>query len=195
MQGGAPPVNRLLSFIKSFFLAEDTSAELLPVHLHLFGFPNPFLPAGPEIVIIKGNLHLAGDGLAGLADQVVFLVPAVEQGRREGIEKSLPGMRSRAPQPHLVTVAAAVLSHEGCLAKEILHGVVLGFLDGETCVFGKLPQRLEPLSVFEIGVDVGVEEQPLDPARLLSEGFERVDRARRTADVKQNFHLIFWLIS
>ncbi len=124
----------------------------------------------------------------------MFLVPAEEKGRCEGIESSLTGLSGRAPQSDLVTVAASIGSHEGCLPQEVLYWVIVGFLDRKAFASRILPKRLEALFVLEIGMYVRIEEQPLHVARLLSEDLKRVDRARRTADVEKKFHDDVYLV-
>jgi len=173
---------------KPLLFTEYAAAVLLAVKSHLLGLPDAFFPSDPEVLVIKWDLNFPGDRLCGCADEIVLLIAAVEQGRREGVEEPLSGLLGCVTEPYLVTVAAAVLPQGGCLLEEILYGIAFGHGELKAFPGGVFPNRIEALFVLEEGVDVRVEKQPLQRNPLLTKDAKGIDRARRTAEVKKDFH-------
>ena len=85
----------LFQMTVSILLAVNTAAILLPVHVQFFGGGNPFLPAFPEILIIKINAYRCANGSADGFNQVVVLKFAVEQGGGKAVKISIFGDMGR----------------------------------------------------------------------------------------------------
>jgi hypothetical protein len=129
-------------------------------------------------------MKFSGYILCSCTDEIVLLVAAVEEGRREGVEKSLSGLLGCVAEPYLITVAAAVLPHGGRLLEESLYRIAFGHGDLEAFSGRVFPNRIEALFILKEGVYVRVEKQPLQHNPLLTKDAKGIDRARRTADVK-----------
>jgi hypothetical protein len=195
MKGDEAPDLRLLRWDKVSFIsprpgevpllfAVDAAAVGLSVHSGLLGNPNPFVPAFPEITIEERDALFSGRRLGFLSDKIVLLIAAVKESGGESVKPALfCGLRCLGNPEH-VTLTAPLFFLEGHLLQERFEGIVVIPDDCEALLRGESGQGVEPFLIFQIGVNVGVEEKPKNLVSLFTEQPQWEDRARGAADMQ-----------
>jgi hypothetical protein len=164
--------------------AVDATAVRLPVHPDLLRNPDPFGPAFAEIPIEEGNPLRSGHTLGDLPDQIVFLIAAIEEGGRKGIEPALFRKSCGVGKPEMIAVPATFFLPKGNLSEKCLKEIDLIPDDCEPLLTGVGRQRIEAFSILQIRMDVGVVKETADLVSFTAEDPHRVDGARGATDMQ-----------
>ena len=130
----------------------------------------------------------AADGLAHLPDDVVVLIPAVEQGRRVAVETALLGEIGGGAKPFLVADQAALIFAENDLADEAFQVVAVLVNDIEpdlSCV--RLQGFLAP-QALGVRMDVVAVEKTGQRHTFRAQRGHWKNAAGPAADVQEHLH-------
>jgi hypothetical protein len=136
----------------------DAATIGLPIDLPLPRDTNTFIPTGAEIPVDKWNSIFSGQHLSAFANQVMFLKPAVKEGRGKPIEGVPTGHLGGAPQPHFVAPAAPLLLFEDSASQKSLQEIIRTPPDFQLLFPGKLFEGLPTAEIFHIWMDIGIKE-------------------------------------
>ena len=171
------------TFIKSFFFAVYTAAVFLPVEAGFPGISLPLRPALAEIPIVKLQVIFSGDLLSDLANQIVFLIPAVEECRRKGPDFFPVRHHGRSLESMSVTEGTAIPLALHQTSQEILQGVAFGYENLQTLACLIRPERVQSFLIFLVGMNIGVVEKTQGVDTLLTQDTCGIYRAGRTTDM------------
>ena len=174
----------LLPLKVSLFLAVYAAAVFLPVETGFPGRTLPLRPAFAEIPIVKFELIFSGDLLSDLANQIVFLVPAVEERCRKGPDPFSVRDHGRSLKSMRVTESTAVPLPLHQASQEVFQRVTFGNENLQTLICLVRPERIQSFLIFLVGMDIGVVEKTQEIDALLMQDARGIYRARRTTDVK-----------
>jgi len=150
----------------TLFLAVDTAAVLLPVKPQFFADLDSLLPTGTEVSIVEFYAVLLGKALTKFRYHLMILISAVEESGRESIESKTRCFSSSYLQSGSITVEAAFFRVNCNRAEKFLQPVFITIYYFQFNQARILLDRCHSLSVFQIRMDVVVEEKPgyLNPA-------------------------------
>lgn len=172
---------------KAFFFAVDASAILLAIHFQPFGGLDSLLPSLPKIPVKERDPIGLAQAFSHRSDEFMFLKLALQECCAEIVEFSSFGNNCSGFQAIVVTIIAALLFPEyDALQKGFyLISLLVDDLESDDIRIGL--QRFFSPEAFLVGVDVAIVKEAHNLEILGAEDLQRVDGARRTANVKKDF--------
>ena len=189
LQGLAGLAAGIVESAKLLF-GKDAAAVFLDIEAQLAGARLPVAEHGAEVLVIKLRAGLFGGAVGDVAQQLVVLVGADEQRRRERVEPAVLCRLRRRVQAHLIALDAPAVNVLRHGADERAQGVLVLHHERQVDRFGILLQTVSPRAVFGERVDVRI--VPV-AGQVDARGAQRVDghiRARRAADVHEQLHSV-----